>query len=215
MTTHIIPRPRISLDLKHLDDAQRTALVAGIQKLGPQSALMQNAAVAASFTALGKKAAALTTANGVVAADQKLLKQDTTIRDAARVTMDVEIDTLRTLVANNAASASDITSMGFALLDPASTTRTKPSAPVEILTRLERKPGRARASVVETGTTRGRYVAESSPDPIGAATWSPMPGNGKSRLITGPSGTKVWIRFAQVRYGLQSDWSVPVLVTLP
>jgi hypothetical protein len=45
------------------------------------------------------------------------------------------------------------------------------------------------------------------------ARWG-LPGNGKQRIITGPSGTKVWVRFAQVRYGLQSDWSVPVLVTL-
>ena len=48
MTIHIAPRIRIALDLKELDDAKRAALVAGIQKVGPQSALMQIPAVAAS-----------------------------------------------------------------------------------------------------------------------------------------------------------------------
>jgi hypothetical protein len=49
----------------------------------------------------------------------------------------------------------------------------------------------------------------------GAGGRSPLPGNGKQRrIITGPIGTKVWVRFARLRYGLQSEWSVPVLVTL-
>jgi hypothetical protein len=203
------------LEFRTLDDATRSSLVAGIQKVAPQSPLAQIPAVATSLTALGKKATSLASAIGAVAADHKQLKQDQTTRDVARVVLDTELDTLRKLVANNAANASDITGMGFLVLDPATTTRTKPAAPGEVLVRLEKKPGRARVSVYEIGGLRGRYVAESSPDPIGPATWSPLPGNGKQRLITGPSGTKVWVRFAQVRYGLQSDWSVPVLVTLP
>jgi hypothetical protein len=80
--------------------------------------------------------------------------------------------------------------------------------------RLEKRPGRARVTVQEPAGVHGRYLAESSPDPVGPATWSLLPGNGKQRIVTGPSGTKVWVRFAQVRYGLMSDWSVPVLVTL-
>jgi hypothetical protein len=215
MSTPIVPRFRIALEIKTLDDAMRASLVSGIQKVAPQSPLAQIPAVAASLAALGKKATSLATANGAVAADKKQLKQDATVRDIARVALDTEIDTLRTLVANNATNASDITGMGFAPLDPATKTRTKPAAPGEVLVRLAKKAGRARVSVQETGGVRGHYVAESSPDPIGPATWSPLSGNGKQRLITGPSGTKVWVRFAQVRYGLQSDWSVPVLVTLP
>jgi hypothetical protein len=58
-----------------------------------------------------------------------------------------------------------------------------------------------------------RFVAPSSLDginylPLGVT-------HGKTRAVTGPSGTKVWVRFARVRGGLQSAWSVPILVTIP
>jgi hypothetical protein len=45
--------------------------------------------------------------------------------------------------------------------------------------------------------------------------WTELPGRGKERKLSGPTGTKVWVRMAAIRYGLQSDWSVPVLVILP
>jgi hypothetical protein len=54
-----------------------------------------------------------------------------------------------------------------------------------------------------------------SPDPIGPSTWAVIPGTGKSRRLTGKSGTSVWVRFALVHGQLQSDWSNPVLVTFP
>jgi hypothetical protein len=74
--------------------------------------------------------------------------------------------------------------------------------------------GKARVSVQTTGTSHGRYVAESSPDPIG--TWTSLPGTGKERKLSGfASGAKLWVHFAQVRDGLQSDWSAPVLVCFP
>jgi hypothetical protein len=203
------------MDLASFDDAERTNLVAGVQKVAPQSGLMQIPAIAASVAALGKKGAALVAGNSAVGADEKLLKLDMATRDGARSSLDLEIVTLRALVASNAQTASDITSMGFTLHERAPRTRTQPAAPGELLTRIGKAHGRARVTVNELGTTSGNYVAEGSPDPIGPSTWSPLPGNGKQRTITGPTGTKVWVRFARVRYGLQSDWSAPVLVTLP
>jgi hypothetical protein len=39
---------------------------------------------------------------------------------------------------------------------------------------------------------------------------------GKQRKLTGyATGTKLWVRFATVRWGMQSDWCTPVLVTIP
>jgi hypothetical protein len=203
------------MDLASYDDADRASLVAGVQKVASSSALMQVPAIAASVAALGKKGAALVAGNSAVAADEKLLKLDAATRDGARSALDLEIVTLRTLVTSNAQSPADITSMGLTLAAPAPRTRTQPGAPAEILTRIGKAHGKARVTVNEVGTTKGHYVAESSPDPFGPTTWSPLPGNGKQRTVTGPTGTKVWVRFARVRYGLQSDWSAPVLVTLP
>jgi hypothetical protein len=210
------PRTRIDLDLSTLDDADRAALFAGIQKVAAGASLAQIPSIQASLTALDAKAAALDDGNGAVAADRQQLQRDITVRDLARVAFDAEVSTLRALVANNATSPADVTAMGFSILDPASRTRTLPDAPREVVVRFERRTGRARVTVVELSSApRGAYVAESSPDPIGPSTWSPMVGNGKQRLVTGASGAKVWVRFAQVRYGLQSAWSAPVLVTFP
>ena len=76
-------------------------------------------------------------------------------------------------------------------------------------------PLQLRVSAHEIGRMRRRYATQSSPDPVGPDTWSPLPGTGKSRTITGKSGTSVWVRFALVHEELQSEWSTPVLVTLP
>ncbi len=55
-----------------------------------------------------------------------------------------------------------------------------------------------------------------SPDPVGTGTWGPLPGVGKERKLSGyPSGTKLWVQLAQIRWGLQGPWSVPVCVTIP
>jgi hypothetical protein len=75
--------------------------------------------------------------------------------------------------------------------------------------------GQFTASARETGRARWRYAAEWSPDPIGENTWVTLPGYGKTRKVTGPSGSKVWVRFARVRGEVQSAWSTPVLVTIP
>ncbi len=209
-------RARIALNVSTLSDADIAEAIAGIQKVAPQSALMQNAAVAASYSALGTKGVTLASLVTTVATDRAQLKLDESARVKARTAAQGELESLRALVVNQATSASDVTSMGFTPLIPVPRTRTVPDAPAVVLVRPEKMHGRARATVQETGSTHGQYVAESTPDPISPTSiWSSLPGNGKQRIIAGATGSKVWVRFAQVRYGLQSDWSTPVLVTLP
>jgi hypothetical protein len=51
---------------------------------------------------------------------------------------------------------------------------------------------------------------------VDGVTWTQLGvSQGKTRVVTGASGAKIWVRFAMVRGSLQSDWSIPVLVTLP
>jgi hypothetical protein len=108
---------------------------------------------------------------------------------------------LKSLVLSNATSEADITGMGFALLGSTTASRTKPDAPAALIVVYSKVHGKARVSVQ---TTRGHFVAESSPDPIGI--WTSLPGNGKERKLSGyASGARLWVHFAQVRYGLQSD----------
>jgi hypothetical protein len=212
MTTKTIPRWHIALDTKALDDLARGNLAASIQKVAQQSALIQLPEISASVTSLGKKAVTLKAFGEAVASDEKQLKTDITAREAARSALDVELVTLKSLVVRDAKSEGDVTGMGFSLLST-TTSRAKPDAPV-----IVQKPGKqhGKTRVAVAGKIRGRFVAESSPDPIATpAAWASLPGNGKERILTGATGTKLWVRFAQVRYGLQSDWSTPLLVTIP
>jgi hypothetical protein len=199
-----------------MSDAEIAAQVAGIQKLAPTSPLMQNAAVSASVTALGKKATAFTVALSAVSADEQQLRDDQEARNAARTLLEGELGTLRALVVNAASGTGDITGMGFTPATLAPRTRTVPEAPAIVLVRPEKAHDRARVSVQDNGSARRSYLAEATPDPMSATSvWSILPGNGKQRIVTGATGSKLWVRFAQVRDGLQSDWSTPVLVTLP
>ncbi len=206
-------RWRIALDTKVLTDTTAGKFVTGIEKVAPQSALMQVPAIAASYAALSKKNTALATAVAAVAADETQLKADVTTKDAALTAVVSELVSLKSLVAGNAASEGDITGMGFVLLNIETLSRTKPDAPASVLVKVGKVRGKARVVVEETGTP-GHYVAEVSNDPIGI--WTSLPGNGKQRKLSGyATGTKLWVRFAQVRWGLQSDWCTPVLFTIP
>jgi hypothetical protein len=206
----------VEMNISRMSDAEIASVIAAIQKVGATSSLMQNPAIAASAAALGKKGSALTAAGLVVTSDEKQLKLDIAARDVARTNVEGELANMRTLVSTNATSPADIAGMGLVPLVRAPQTRSVPPVPAEILTRLGSVHGRARVSVVQSGGARGSYVAEATPDPISpTSVWASVPGIGKQRVLTGATGTKLWVRFAQVRYGLQSDWSTPVLVTLP
>ena len=208
-------RWRAALNISLLSDLQRENLVASIQKVAPQSPLMQIPAVAASYTALGTKGATLATNVAVAAASETQARNTAAVRDTSREVFNLELDTLKTLAENNSTSAADLTGMGFVLLTVTKSTRTPPSAPAAVLTKIAKEHGKARVAVQGKGHL-GNFVAQVSTDPIGPATWAPLPGNGKQRTLTGyPTGTKLWVQFAQVRWGLQGPWSVPVLVTIP
>jgi hypothetical protein len=207
---------QIQLDVSQMNDAELGTLVATIQKNGAGSSLQQNAAIHASFTALGTKATTLATSASAVAALEQQRESAAQARTNARAELETEVRVLRALVTNNATDAADAVGMGFSVRVPQAQTRTTPPAPAVVLVRPSKTHGRARATVEEAAGVHGAYLAESSPDPIGASSvWTYLPGIGKSRTITGATGARVWVRFAQVKYGLQSDWSTPVLVTLP
>jgi hypothetical protein len=216
MAIGAISQWHIALDTKTLNAALAGNLVGGIEKVAQQSVLIKVPAIAASYAALVAKNTTLGGLVAAVVADDKQLKADTAARDLAYNAVLLELTSLKSLVMSNATSPADITAMGFTLLNSAKASQTRPDPPVALIVKPGKVHGKARVTVQETGTTRGRYVAEASPTPITPTSWAPLPGNGKQRKLSGyPSGTQLWVHFAQVRYGLQSDWSTPVLVTIP
>ncbi len=215
MSSNPTSRWRIAMDTSLFDDATRGRLVGAIEKVAPTSVLLAIPAIAASFAAIGTKYTALKTNLAAVAGDRAQLKNDAAELVTSRLTLDTELVSLKALVANNATSETQVTGMGFSLLQGATSTRTKPPAPALVIVTTGKLHGKANVTVYETpGSPHGNYVAQVTGNPIG--TWASLPGNGKQRKLSGyPTGTQLWVQFAQVRWGLQSDWSTPVLVTIP
>jgi hypothetical protein len=215
MTTEAMPRWRAALNLYLMDDLERAATLAAIQKVSQGSVLISIPTIAASLTALGTKGAALTTNIANVAASSKQYKASLTSRDLSRRSFDLELETLKQLVENQATSGGDVTSMGFALFVASKLSKGPPEPPASLIVRTGKAQGKARVSVAQRGY-QGVFVAELSVDPITPTSWTSLPGVGKQRKLSGyASGTRLWVHFASVRNGMQSAWCTPVLVTIP
>ncbi len=119
-----------------------------------------------------------------------------------------------TAVTNAAKSPADVQDAGLPAAPPRPPLNQAPTVPQQLdVTYPKVGHGKGKVTAYETGTTRHKYAAQQSADGI---NWSTLGvGQGKTRIVTGASGTKVWVRFAMVRGQQVSDWSVAVLVTLP
>ncbi len=215
MSTNAMSRWRAALNTALLDDARRAGLLAGIQKVAPSSPLAQIPAIATSLAALATKGTAFTTTAATVASTEAAYKASILPRALAREELDAEFVMLKGLVEHNATSAADLTAMGFALLVGAGAPQGPPQPPAALVVRLGKVHGKARVAVEGKGYL-GQFAAQVSTDPIGPATWASLPGSGKQRKLSGyATGTRLWVQFAAIRLGVQSAWSVPVLVIIP
>jgi hypothetical protein len=213
MPTQVLSKWRAALNIRLLTDASRGTLLASILKVAPQSTLMSNAAVAAAYAALTTRGATRATNVAGAAAARQQLTISVNLLGTSRGAFDLALLALAGLVSANATSADDLTGMGFTLFSLTKPSRTPPDPPVgALIVTMGRAHGKARVTVPRAGNGT-RFAAEVSNDPIGI--WSSLPGTGRQRKLSGATGTRLWVRFATVRFGMQSDWSTPVLVTLP
>jgi hypothetical protein len=208
-------RNHVSMNLSQVDDRWRHDTIAGIVQHAPTSPLFAVPVIQASVTALGTLGASLKADNDTVAANRTKLASGIEIEANTRRAVDGVLLTLKAAVESEATQTSDLVSIGFAERG-APPPKAQVTPPESIDIKLPSKlRGQFKASAREIGKTPWRYAAAWSPDPIGENTWVLLAGYGKSRKVTGPSGTKVWVRFARVRGQVQSEWSTPVLVTIP
>jgi len=213
MTTKVLARWRAALNMRLLTDASRGTTLAAIQKVAPQSTLLANPAIAASYDALVKKGLALATSVSSAAAIKQQLVIAASLRDTARNAFDLELLALASLVQSSATSAEDLTGMGFTLFSLARASKAPPDPPTgALVVKTGRAHGKASVSVPRPGNP-GRFAAEVASDPAGP--WASLPGTGRRRQLSGATGTQLWVRFATVRFGMQSGWCTPTLVTLP
>jgi hypothetical protein len=210
------PNMRILLEISKMNDQERLAALSGIEKVGPSSPLFAIPSIAASYASLSLKGTALGNNVAAAAAAEKLYRSTVSSRDLSRDAFDLELDTLKTAVENNAATANDLTSMGFVQLIVAKASRLAPLPPAALLVRLGKAHGAARVSVAGKGYL-GSFAAQMTTCPVTpTSTWTDLPGHGKQRSFSGyATGTQMAVRFAAERFGLQSDWCVPAILTIP
>ena len=208
-------RFHVSMNLSQADDQRRHDTIASILQLAPTSPLYAVPSIQASVTSLATLGASLKTINDTVAATRAGLASAIETEANTRRELDGELLSLKSMVENKATKTSDIVSMGFEERDaPPPKAQVTPPDVIDI--KLPSKlRGQFTASARELGKTRWRYAAEWSPDPMSENSWAALPGYGKSRKVTSPSGARVWVRFARVRGQVQSEWGTAVLVTTP
>lgn len=218
MARTLVPRFAPALDLATLHDSDLHKIVGDIKLAAPTSALVTSSPpMQTSVAALVAKSDNLAQANTAVADDRQKVRLDIAAEALRRSELHGELRTYAALTASLARSQADVHGAGLSSKAPRPPKNQPPTVPAVIENRPpKRGQGRTTVSVQETGPIRHQYAAEWSPDPVGPATWAQLGvGHGKTRIVTGASGTKVWVRFAMVRGQLQSEWSTPVLITIP
>src|SRR5262249_3315920 len=152
--------------------------------------------------------------NKAVADDHQKLRADLAAEAQDRTDLQGELRTYAALLVGGAKTPGDGEQGGLPSAPPRPPRNTPPPVPQQHDQVIPKTGhGKLKVAVHETGTYKGKYVAEQSLDGVNYTQLGV--GQGKTRVVTGAPGTKVWVRFAQVRAGLQSAWSVPIMVTIP
>jgi hypothetical protein len=214
MPRRLMPQYLAALDFSKLDDNGVHELIANIEQVAPESPLVAgNPLIQASLAALLQRDDEHTGWIAKVADDRQQLRTDLAHEAQSRTLLHGELRSYVSLLVGAAQSPADLAVAGV----PPASPRPPRNQPPEVPQHIDVKPpsrgrGKTVVSVHETGERR-QYVAEQSIDGI---HYTPLGvSRGKTRTVTGPSGTQVWVRFAMVRGPLQSDWSTPVIVTIP
>jgi hypothetical protein len=208
------PKLHVLLAMSTMTDVELLDLAGNIIKLGPQSTLFTDATIANGIAGVTAKAATFKTSCTTVTDTAKQLSDGKTTKLEDRAALETEITAFVGNATNVATSEAQLTGLALTPRPQVVVPKSGPAVPdAPIATMPKHQKGYFDIKVPELAGVRGRYVAEWSGDPIG--TWALLTGTGKSRRVTGVSGTKVWVRFARVRGQLQSDWSTPTLVIIP
>ena len=204
-----------------MTDLERGQFLAGLQQSAKTSDLIKaNKVMQDTITNMETTFGLIEPATTLVAQDEAKLKVDKDAVFKARSDFDKLTNLFIDLVEHDATSANDVTSTNLKPRPKQSASSLKGQVDLPVPERVDIVPptkgkGPVKATVYETGKTRRKYAAQVSIDPYGPTTWSNLAGYGKSRKLTGPSGSKLWIRFALVSGQRQGEWSTPVLVTFP
>jgi hypothetical protein len=215
MARTLAPRFLAALDLHALNDTRIHQLTHDVAQAATTSPLaLASLTMQARIAELVIADDNLTLANQVVAADRAKLRSDIAAEAVVRFAAVSALRIVAAVLAQLATSPADVQGAGLPAQPARSPRYQVPPVPASIDTKPPRTGrGKTTVSVHETGPIHYRYAAEQSFDGV---TWTQLGvGRGKTRVVTGASGTQVWVRFATVRGQRQSEWCTPVLVTIP
>jgi hypothetical protein len=215
MAGRLVPRFVAALDVHSLDAGTIHTLTHDVAQAATTSALvLASPTMQASIAALVLADDELALANQAVAADRAKLRADIAAEAVVRFAAVGALRTVAAVLAQLATSPADVQAAGLSPQPARSPRNQVPLVPASIDVKPPRTGrGKTTVSVHESGPIHYRYAAEQSVDGV---TWTQLGvGRGKTRIVTGASGTQVWVRFATVRGQRQSDWCTPVLVTIP
>jgi len=215
MGRRLIPRYLVALELSSITDEDLHVLVADIVSSGKTSPIvLASPTLQATIDGLTVDDADLTTASKKIDTDRNQLRLDIAAEAQVRNRVIGSVRAVVTAVTNVAQSPADLHSAGLPAAPPRTSANRPPAVPEQLNVTFPKKGhGKAKVTVEETGPGKHEYAAQSSLDGV---TWIQLGvSRGKTRMVTAPTGTQVWVRFAMVRGPMQSAWSMPVLVTLP
>jgi hypothetical protein len=216
MRRTLVPRFLPSLDLTLLNDGDLHGLGGDIALAAKTSALvLASPALQAAVADIATNDASLAASNQTVADDRAKLRIDIASEAVVRNAVLGGFRAYVTLVANRAQSYADVGGAGLPTPAPREPRNTPPTVPVILANKPPRRGhGKTTVSVDDLDADKREFAAQQSLDE--GVTWTQLGvGHGKTRVVTGPSGTMVWVRFAMVRWGVMSAWSAPIVVTIP
>jgi hypothetical protein len=204
----------VLLDVNTLDDQGLHALAGDIGGASTTSTLVLDyPTMQASVAAISDKDVALARATRQVEAARNAVRLCLATEALARAELRREIRTFAALATRHARSSAEIWEAGLRG-QPAPGSTWVPVPPPSIVEKAPRK-GRGKTTVIaeDPGPNRHDFDAEQSTN---GERWKRLGnGHGKTRVVTGPSGAQVYVRFATVRWGRRSAWSAPLLVKIP
>jgi hypothetical protein len=210
----LVPRDHALADIDTLDDQALYTLAFDIGEASTTSTLTVNyPTMQVGVVAISDKAAALARAGRQVGATRHALRLCVLTEALARAELRQEIRAFAALATKNGRSRAEVQDAGLGSCWPAPRSRA-PAPPASVVQRAPKKGyGKTRVIAEDPGPIRHDFVAEQSRDGV---TWTQLgTGHGKTRVVTGPSGAELLVRFATVRRGRQSAWSTPLRVIIP
>jgi hypothetical protein len=200
---------RIDVQVDKQSIKTRTDRAGVVAKLTPGSALYQaQPTVQQAGVAVIAAGADLATADSAVKAAEGMLATARSAREAKVIDFDAAYDVYVANTEKHSVTAEDVQGVGLGVLQRGKYVLTQPA---QVEARFDAVKSQIRLHVKQAPGMQA-CVVDVSPDPVGPATWTRLPGVGARQVLSGYAPGTYWVRAASVRASEQSEFTGPVSV---